>query len=263
MDMPQWIIASDLPKRDKARKHRRYMILRVLALRGPFSMYELEKQLKKELGKINYTAVLRDVPFLEKARLVSIKTGARNAKICEVTNRGVIGAWLQHYLSSEDFLQTLSKRSRVISILTQLPKLRKTTINRVLATLPSIYRLWALGGLTERLEDQQIGGKPGSIEAKEDKRYDEAWEEHYENLTFYLAFDLLSDLTDSVAEEELITLKKEELELLRDRASEALKEWGLLTKTSQHHYKKTQRLIKVLDRLAETVRCACIETLGR
>lgn len=63
-------------------------------------------------------------------------------------------------------------------------------------------------------------------------------------------FDLLSDLTDSVAEEELITLRKEELELLRDRASEVLKEWGLLTKASQHHCKKTQRLIKVLDRLS-------------
>jgi len=249
MDMPQWIMASDLPKRDKARKHRRYMILRVLALKGPLTMYELKKQLKKELGKINYTAVLRDVPFLEKARLVGIKTGARKAKICEVTNRGVICAWLQHYLSSEDFLQTVSKRSRVISILAQLSKLRKTTINRV-TTFPSIHRLWSLGGFTELSEEQQIGGKPGSTEAKEDKRYEEAWEEQYENLTFYLAFDVLSDLTDSVAEEELITLKKEELEFLRDSASEVLEEWELLTKTSQHHYKKTQRLVKVLDRLS-------------
>jgi len=253
MDVPTWIMASNLPKRDKARVHRRYTILRVLALRGPFSMYELKKQLKKELGKINYTAVLRDVPFLEKARLVSIKTGARKAKICEVTNRGVIGAWYQHYLSSEEFLQTLSKRSRVISILTQLPKLRKTTINRVLITLPSIHRLWTLGGFTELLGDQQIGGKPGSIEAKEDKRYEEAWEEHYENLTSYLAFDLLSDLTDSVMEESLIKLQKEELEFLKDRACEVLEEWEFLTKTSQHHYKKTQRLIKTLDRLSRAL----------
>ena len=99
-----------------------------------------------------------------------------------------------------------------------------------------------------------LGGKPGSIEAKEDKRYEEAWEEHYENLTSYLAFDLLSDLTDSVAEESLIKLQKEELEFLKDRACEVLKEWELSTKTSQHHYKKTQRLIKVLDRLSRRYR---------
>jgi len=235
-------------KRDKERVHRRYAILRMLALKGPLSMYQLEKQLQKELGKINYTTVLRDVPFLKKARVVAIKTGVRKAKICEITNRGVICAWYQHYLSSEELLQTLSKKSKLMSILTQLPKLRKITIDRLLVqSLPYIYHSWLGVGFADPLEDGQIVGKPRSIEYQEDKRYEKAWEEYFENLTFQLVFDLLSDLTDSVAEKELIKLQREELELLKDRASEALKEWELLTKTSQHHYEKTRRLIEMLN----------------
>lgn len=250
MDMPEWIVTMDVPKRDKARQHRRYTILRVLALRGPSTMYQLKKQLERELKKINYIAVLRDVPFLQKARLVSIKTGARSARICEVTNLGVMCAWYQHYLSSEELLQTLSKRSKVISVLTRLPKLGEKTVNRMVSIdLPLIHRLWTLEGFTELFEDDQVGGKPGSIEAREDKRYEEAWEEHYENLIFYLEFDLLSFLADSITEESLIKLEKEDLKVLKNGASEILKQWGFLTKTSQHHYKEAQRLIKILDRM--------------
>ena len=252
MDMPKWLMDSCFSERDKWRKHRQYTILRVLTLKGGLSMYRIEKELSEEFekkgqkNKIYYTLILRDVSLFKRNNLISIKAGSRNAKICEVTPRGLITAWYQHYLSSEEFLESISKKSRVISILSQLPKLRKTAVERlVLKILPSIHRLWR-SDAPELLKAQRIGGKQDSIEAKEDERYEQAWEEYYENLISTLEFDLLSVLIDNITKKDLSNFKKGELVLLKDRVSKVLKEWEFLLETSQQHFNKTQRLMDLL-----------------
>jgi hypothetical protein len=244
IEMPSWLAESDFSEREKTRRHRIYAILRVLALEGPLTKYGLEKRLRSELGDINYTAVLRSVSFLEKDHLISVKTGKRNAWICDITDRGLILAWFQHYLSSEELLKSLSRRSRVFSILAGFPKMKERAI-AFLTNLPNLYNLWLILDVADII-GFKIGGKPGTIEAEEDEAYEKAQSEFFEKLIFHLEFDLLSDLIEKVAKGELAKLRKEDLEYLKDRASEVLKSWDALANTAQLHRKKAQRLINTL-----------------
>lgn len=254
MEMPLWLKNDDTTEKQKKGLHIKHMSLRVLAIVGPLSVYGINERMKHDPSlEINYVTVLRYVKALEKAHLIVVRAGEkRNASICELNNRGLIYAFFQHYISSEELLQSLFKRSRLVSILAKYPKLREKIItrliSRILPTFGSIW-LWLPTLLLQSEEDELTSNKQGTTEIIEDKNYEVAQEEFFNKLISYLEFDLLSDLIDSVKAEDLTRLiEADELKYLNVRLTEALKDWIILSEEALDHQKKIQKLINILNR---------------
>jgi hypothetical protein len=87
-------------------------LLAILARDGALS--ENEAAERSEEAR---TSVRRRLKLLEERSLVSHKSGERGAKLFDVTEMGLYFCFVQHYLTSKEFVNCIAKHSRLISIL--------------------------------------------------------------------------------------------------------------------------------------------------
>ena len=107
---PEWI--NKLPIRERSRTIRALGILATLARDGPLSEQQVVRQSHEKRS-----SVLRSLKLLTERDMAYYKPGERGAKIFDVTSFGLFYCFMQHFLSSEEFVGCIAKRSKLVSIL--------------------------------------------------------------------------------------------------------------------------------------------------
>ena len=106
---PGWL--DKLSKRAQEQTKRSLGVLSILALDSPLS----ESQVASRGGA--RSSVLRSLKFLKDRGLVTYRLGEHGAKLFDITNLGLYFCFVQHYLTSKEFVKSIARRSGFISTL--------------------------------------------------------------------------------------------------------------------------------------------------
>lgn len=253
--IPLWLKTESSPDKEKKKAHRMFLILRVLSLEGPLTIYGLDKKLiKKESANISYTSMLRYIRLLKELKLIVVKeeSGPRKESICDITNYGISAAFFEHYLSSSDFLETIKKRSKLISIFTKYSTLKNYIEKRWVAMTANL-NIWSLATTPNNLIFKyESGGEPGSIEDIEDKKFETAKNDFYEGLITSLEFAIISDMPDNITAKDLAEFDSSEIKYLSDELTKASNSWNELLKNTQQHINNIQRFKREIKKRYST-----------